>query len=160
MFYLVVNWDSDTVLKKITKKYIIFKSVLVWKMYLCDLESTIESLICSIMSSSHMFPWRLWTWHPTPSLRSKQDPFPRSNLNTCKIIKINSNCISNYFRRPSTLLLFVVFFLRNLSNNKISVLEPDCFENISSTLLVLKLNRNRLVVLPSRPFKLPQLQFL
>uniref|UniRef100_A0A674NUW9 Leucine rich repeats and immunoglobulin like domains 2 n=1 Tax=Takifugu rubripes TaxID=31033 RepID=A0A674NUW9_TAKRU len=48
----------------------------------------------------------------------------------------------------------------NLSNNKISVLEPGCFENISSTLLVLKLNRNRLVVLPSRLFKLPQLQFL
>uniref|UniRef100_A0A8C4EH46 Leucine-rich repeats and immunoglobulin-like domains 2 n=1 Tax=Dicentrarchus labrax TaxID=13489 RepID=A0A8C4EH46_DICLA len=48
----------------------------------------------------------------------------------------------------------------NLSNNKISVLEPGCFENISSSLLVLKLNRNRLVVLPSKVFKLPQLQFL
>lgn len=49
---------------------------------------------------------------------------------------------------------------RNLSNNKISVLEPGCFENISSSLLVLKLNRNRLAVLPSKVFKLPQLQFL
>ncbi|XP_060897096.1 leucine-rich repeats and immunoglobulin-like domains protein 2 [Labrus mixtus] len=48
----------------------------------------------------------------------------------------------------------------NLSNNKISVLEPGCFENISSSLLVLKLNRNRLVMLPSKVFKLPQLQFL
>uniref|UniRef100_A0A665TCK7 Ig-like domain-containing protein n=1 Tax=Echeneis naucrates TaxID=173247 RepID=A0A665TCK7_ECHNA len=48
----------------------------------------------------------------------------------------------------------------NLSNNKISVLEPGCFDNISSSLLVLKLNRNRLVVLPSKVFKLPQLQFL
>ncbi|XP_022617140.1 leucine-rich repeats and immunoglobulin-like domains protein 2 [Seriola dumerili] len=48
----------------------------------------------------------------------------------------------------------------NLSNNKISVLEPGCFENISSSLLVLKLNRNRLAVLPSKVFKLPQLQFL
>uniref|UniRef100_A0A8D3DHL3 Leucine-rich repeats and immunoglobulin-like domains 2 n=1 Tax=Scophthalmus maximus TaxID=52904 RepID=A0A8D3DHL3_SCOMX len=48
----------------------------------------------------------------------------------------------------------------NLSNNKISVLEPGCFENISSTLLVLKLNRNRLAVLPPKVFRLPQLQFL
>ncbi|XP_005729781.1 leucine-rich repeats and immunoglobulin-like domains protein 2 [Pundamilia nyererei] len=48
----------------------------------------------------------------------------------------------------------------NLSNNKISVLEPGCFENISSSLLVLRLNRNRLTVLPSKVFKLPQLQFL
>ncbi|XP_037347059.2 leucine-rich repeats and immunoglobulin-like domains protein 2 [Pungitius pungitius] len=48
----------------------------------------------------------------------------------------------------------------NLSNNKISVLEPGCFENISSSLLVLRLNRNRLAVLPSKVFKLPQLQFL
>uniref|UniRef100_A0A671YKT5 Leucine rich repeats and immunoglobulin like domains 2 n=1 Tax=Sparus aurata TaxID=8175 RepID=A0A671YKT5_SPAAU len=48
----------------------------------------------------------------------------------------------------------------NLSNNRISVLEPGCFENISSSLLVLKLNRNRLVMLPSKVFKLPQLQFL
>ncbi|XP_060926094.1 leucine-rich repeats and immunoglobulin-like domains protein 2 [Limanda limanda] len=48
----------------------------------------------------------------------------------------------------------------NLSNNKISVLEPGCFENISSSLLVLKLNRNRLALLPSKVFRLPQLQFL
>ncbi|XP_067359524.1 leucine-rich repeats and immunoglobulin-like domains protein 2 isoform X2 [Channa argus] len=48
----------------------------------------------------------------------------------------------------------------NLSNNKISVFEPGCFDNISSSLLVLKLNRNRLAVLPTKVFKLPQLQFL
>uniref|UniRef100_A0A667X1R7 Leucine rich repeats and immunoglobulin like domains 2 n=1 Tax=Myripristis murdjan TaxID=586833 RepID=A0A667X1R7_9TELE len=48
----------------------------------------------------------------------------------------------------------------NLSNNKISTLEPGCFDNISSSLLVLKLNRNRLAVLPSKVFRLPQLQFL
>uniref|UniRef100_A0AAV2M781 Ig-like domain-containing protein n=1 Tax=Knipowitschia caucasica TaxID=637954 RepID=A0AAV2M781_KNICA len=48
----------------------------------------------------------------------------------------------------------------NLSNNRLSVLEPGCFENISSSLLVLKLNRNRLVTLLSKVFKLPQLQFL
>lgn len=48
----------------------------------------------------------------------------------------------------------------NLSNNKISSLEPGCFDNVSSTLLVLKLNRNRLVLLPYKVFRLPQLQFL
>ncbi|XP_077459063.1 leucine-rich repeats and immunoglobulin-like domains protein 2 [Stigmatopora argus] len=48
----------------------------------------------------------------------------------------------------------------NLSNNKISLLEPGCFDNISSSLLVLKLNRNRLTALPSRVFKLSSLQFL
>ncbi|XP_068598119.1 leucine-rich repeats and immunoglobulin-like domains protein 2 [Brachionichthys hirsutus] len=48
----------------------------------------------------------------------------------------------------------------NLSNNKISILEPGCFENIASSLLALKLSRNRLAVLPSKVFKLPQLHFL
>ncbi|XP_061793639.1 leucine-rich repeats and immunoglobulin-like domains protein 2 isoform X1 [Nerophis lumbriciformis] len=48
----------------------------------------------------------------------------------------------------------------NLSNNKISVLEPGCFDNVSSSLLVLKLNRNRLTSLPSKVFRLPSLQFL
>uniref|UniRef100_A0A3Q1JY28 Ig-like domain-containing protein n=1 Tax=Anabas testudineus TaxID=64144 RepID=A0A3Q1JY28_ANATE len=48
----------------------------------------------------------------------------------------------------------------NLSNNKISVLEPGCFDNISSSLLVLKLNRNRLAVLPTKVFKLPSLHLL
>lgn len=49
---------------------------------------------------------------------------------------------------------------RNLSNNKISTLEAGCFDNISGTLLVLKLNRNRLALLPSKVFRLPQLNFL
>ncbi|CAB1353615.1 unnamed protein product [Coregonus sp. 'balchen'] len=48
----------------------------------------------------------------------------------------------------------------NLSNNKISVLEPGCFDNISSSLLVLKLNRNRITLLPYKVFRLPQLLFL
>uniref|UniRef100_A0A7N9AXT2 Leucine-rich repeats and immunoglobulin-like domains 2 n=1 Tax=Mastacembelus armatus TaxID=205130 RepID=A0A7N9AXT2_9TELE len=42
----------------------------------------------------------------------------------------------------------------NLSNNKISVLEPGCFENISSSLLVLKLNRNRLTLLEMKRNKI------
>lgn len=129
-------------------------------LYFCDLESTIESLICSCMSCSHMFLWRLWTWHPTPSLRSKQEPFPQCNWNICKMEQVHFMFISNYI--PSLIHCgeLDIFPSRNLSNNKISILEPGCFENISSSLLVLKLNRNRLAVLPSRLFKLPQLQFL
>ncbi|XP_028652353.1 leucine-rich repeats and immunoglobulin-like domains protein 2 [Erpetoichthys calabaricus] len=48
----------------------------------------------------------------------------------------------------------------NLSNNRIGLLEPGCFDNISSSLVVLKLNRNRIHILPLKTFKLPQLQFL
>ncbi|KAJ8259583.1 hypothetical protein GJAV_G00171110 [Gymnothorax javanicus] len=48
----------------------------------------------------------------------------------------------------------------NLSNNKISTLEAGCFDNVSQSLLVLKLNRNRISVLPQKGFRLPQLQFL
>lgn len=47
----------------------------------------------------------------------------------------------------------------NLSKNKISSLEPGCFGNISS-LLVLKINQNRLSVLPDKVFTLSQLQVL
>uniref|UniRef100_A0A4W5QUW9 Leucine rich repeats and immunoglobulin like domains 2 n=1 Tax=Hucho hucho TaxID=62062 RepID=A0A4W5QUW9_9TELE len=54
----------------------------------------------------------------------------------------------------------ILLYLLNLSNNKISVLEPGCFDNISSSLLVLKLNRNRITLLPCKVFRLPQLQFL
>ncbi|XP_046880749.1 leucine-rich repeats and immunoglobulin-like domains protein 2 isoform X2 [Hypomesus transpacificus] len=48
----------------------------------------------------------------------------------------------------------------NLSNNKISLLEPGCFDNISSSLLVLRLNRNRIALLPYKVFRLPRLQLL
>ncbi|XP_015198250.2 leucine-rich repeats and immunoglobulin-like domains protein 2 isoform X1 [Lepisosteus oculatus] len=48
----------------------------------------------------------------------------------------------------------------NLSNNKISTLEPGCFDNISNSLVVLKLNRNRITFLPHKIFRLPQLQYL
>uniref|UniRef100_A0A8C7J296 Leucine rich repeats and immunoglobulin like domains 2 n=1 Tax=Oncorhynchus kisutch TaxID=8019 RepID=A0A8C7J296_ONCKI len=43
---------------------------------------------------------------------------------------------------------------------KYFVLEPACFDNLSSSLLVLKLNRNRITLLPYKVFRLPQLQFL
>uniref|UniRef100_A0A8C2E1B4 Leucine-rich repeats and immunoglobulin-like domains protein 2 n=1 Tax=Cyprinus carpio TaxID=7962 RepID=A0A8C2E1B4_CYPCA len=47
----------------------------------------------------------------------------------------------------------------NLSKNKISSLEPGCFGNLSS-LLVLKINQNRLSLLPDKVFTLSQLQVL
>ncbi|KAF4021468.1 hypothetical protein G4228_013456 [Cervus hanglu yarkandensis] len=48
----------------------------------------------------------------------------------------------------------------NLSNNRITVLEAGCFDNLSSSLLVVKLNRNRISMIPPKIFKLPHLQFL
>ncbi len=47
----------------------------------------------------------------------------------------------------------------NLSKNKISSLEPGCLGNLSS-LLVLKINQNRLSLLPDKVFTLSQLQVL
>ncbi|OCT94651.1 leucine-rich repeats and immunoglobulin-like domains protein 2 isoform X1 [Xenopus laevis] len=48
----------------------------------------------------------------------------------------------------------------NLSNNRISTLEAGCFDNLSSSLLVLKLNRNRINMIQPKSFKLPHLQYL
>ncbi|KAG8450873.1 hypothetical protein GDO86_003224 [Hymenochirus boettgeri] len=48
----------------------------------------------------------------------------------------------------------------NLSNNRISTLEAGCFDNLSSSLIELKLNRNRINAIQSKSFKLPQLQYL
>uniref|UniRef100_A0A673G4H1 Leucine-rich repeats and immunoglobulin-like domains protein 3 n=1 Tax=Sinocyclocheilus rhinocerous TaxID=307959 RepID=A0A673G4H1_9TELE len=52
--------------------------------------------------------------------------------------------------------------LKNLlmNNNRISTLEHGCFSNLSSTLLVLKLNKNRLSSIPPKIFPLPHLQHL
>ncbi|XP_056312273.1 leucine-rich repeats and immunoglobulin-like domains protein 3 [Danio aesculapii] len=47
-----------------------------------------------------------------------------------------------------------------LSNNRISTLELGCFSNLSSSLLVLKLNKNRLNSIPAKIFSLPHLQHL
>ncbi|XP_041493959.1 leucine-rich repeats and immunoglobulin-like domains protein 2 isoform X3 [Microtus oregoni] len=48
----------------------------------------------------------------------------------------------------------------NLSNNRITTLEAGCFDNLSGSLLVVKLNRNRISMIPPKVFKLPHLQFL
>ncbi|KAL0962863.1 hypothetical protein UPYG_G00346480 [Umbra pygmaea] len=52
--------------------------------------------------------------------------------------------------------------LKNLimNNNRISTLEMGCFANLSSTLQILRLNRNRLSTIPAKIFQLPQLQHL
>ncbi|KAL7371033.1 hypothetical protein ABVT39_016921 [Epinephelus coioides] len=47
-----------------------------------------------------------------------------------------------------------------LNNNRISSLETGCFTNLSSSLQVLRLNRNRLSTIPAKIFQLPNLQHL
>uniref|UniRef100_A0A3B4XH79 Leucine-rich repeats and immunoglobulin-like domains 3 n=1 Tax=Seriola lalandi dorsalis TaxID=1841481 RepID=A0A3B4XH79_SERLL len=47
---------------------------------------------------------------------------------------------------------------RFLNNNRISSLETGCFTNLSSSLQVLRLNRNRLSTIPAKIFQLPNLQ--
>ncbi|XP_008314176.1 leucine-rich repeats and immunoglobulin-like domains protein 3 [Cynoglossus semilaevis] len=47
-----------------------------------------------------------------------------------------------------------------LNNNRISALESGCFTNLSSSLQVLRLNRNRLSTIPPKIFQLPNLQHL
>ncbi|XP_015280668.1 PREDICTED: leucine-rich repeats and immunoglobulin-like domains protein 2 [Gekko japonicus] len=48
----------------------------------------------------------------------------------------------------------------NLSNNRITTLEASCFDNISSSLIIVKLNRNRISMIPSKTFRLPHVQLL
>ncbi|XP_008946274.1 PREDICTED: leucine-rich repeats and immunoglobulin-like domains protein 2, partial [Merops nubicus] len=48
----------------------------------------------------------------------------------------------------------------NLSNNRITTLEAGCLDNLSSSLMVVKLNRNRISIIPPKIFKLPHVQFL
>ncbi|XP_078065612.1 leucine-rich repeats and immunoglobulin-like domains protein 1 isoform X2 [Mustelus asterias] len=47
-----------------------------------------------------------------------------------------------------------------LGNNRISILEPGTFDNLSSTLQVLRLSKNRISHLPVKIFKLPRLLHL
>lgn len=61
------------------------------------------------------------------------------------------------FWKVSFLLLS---FLRNLSNNRITTLEAGCLDNLSSSLMVIKLNRNRISMIPPKIFRLPHVQFL
>lgn len=56
--------------------------------------------------------------------------------------------------------VFECFVCRLMNNNRISTLEHGCFSNLSSSLLVLKLNKNRLSSIPPKIFPLPHLQHL
>ncbi|KAA0720851.1 Leucine-rich repeats and immunoglobulin-like domains protein 3 [Triplophysa tibetana] len=47
-----------------------------------------------------------------------------------------------------------------LNSNRISLLEHGCFSNVSGSLLVLQLNKNRLNSIPAKVFQLPHLQHL
>ncbi|KAL6091854.1 hypothetical protein STEG23_032204 [Scotinomys teguina] len=47
-----------------------------------------------------------------------------------------------------------------INSNRVMSMEPGYFDNLASTLLVLKLNRNRISAVPPKMFKLPQLQHL
>lgn len=47
-------------------------------------ESTTGSQNYQCFTCSLIFHWRHWTLHPTPSLRSKLDPFPIYSWNICK----------------------------------------------------------------------------
>ncbi|XP_068125823.1 leucine-rich repeats and immunoglobulin-like domains protein 2 [Hyperolius riggenbachi] len=48
----------------------------------------------------------------------------------------------------------------NLSNNRIAALEFGAFDNLSASLIMLKLNRNKISVIQPKSLKLPLLQFL
>lgn len=49
---------------------------------------------------------------------------------------------------------------RYINSNRVISMEPGYFDNLASTLLVLKLNRNRITAIPPKMFKLPQLHHL
>lgn len=49
---------------------------------------------------------------------------------------------------------------RFLNNNRILVLKTSCFANLSNSLQVLRLNRNRLSTIPAKIFQLPNLLHL
>ncbi|KFO24516.1 Leucine-rich repeats and immunoglobulin-like domains protein 3 [Fukomys damarensis] len=47
-----------------------------------------------------------------------------------------------------------------INSNRVTSMEPGYFDNLANTLLVLKLNRNRISTVPPKMFKLSQLQHL
>ncbi|XP_072336277.1 leucine-rich repeats and immunoglobulin-like domains protein 2 isoform X2 [Scyliorhinus torazame] len=83
-----------------------------------------------------------------------EDLQPYTALET---LDLSSNSISEV--KTSS---FPIMQLKNLhlNNNQITILEPGCFDNLSSTLLVLKLNRNKIAAIQRKSFRLPQLQYL
>nr|XP_055046623.1 leucine-rich repeats and immunoglobulin-like domains protein 3 [Misgurnus anguillicaudatus] len=80
-----------------------------------------------------------------------------SSLTALETLDLNNNNIIEV--RPGS---FPPLPLKNLflNSNRISVLEHGCFSNLSTTLLVLQLNKNRLNSIPAKIFQLPHLQHL
>ncbi|XP_016078837.1 PREDICTED: leucine-rich repeats and immunoglobulin-like domains protein 2 isoform X3 [Miniopterus natalensis] len=114
---------------------------------------------------------------PAPGWRALASPLPpdavsldlsHNRLSTWNIslesqtlqeVKMNYNELTEipYFGEPTSNITLLSL---NLSNNRITILEAGCFDNLSSSLLVVKLNRNRISMIPPKIFKLPHLQFL
>eukprot|EP00076_Gallus_gallus_P038092 XP_025003630.1 leucine-rich repeats and immunoglobulin-like domains protein 3 isoform X2 [Gallus gallus] len=61
---------------------------------------------------------------------------------------------------PSLQLKYLHCFNRYINSNRITSMEPGTFDNLSTTLQVLKLNRNKISAIPQKMFKLSHLQHL
>ncbi|GCB75875.1 leucine-rich repeats and immunoglobulin-like domains protein 3 [Scyliorhinus torazame] len=93
------------------------------------------------------------------------------SLSNNKIVELQSEQLTPFWSMETLdlrnnhifeLTTFPPLQLQNLyiSNNKITYLDPGCFDNLSNTLQVLKLNRNKISAIPPKRFKLPHLQHL
>uniref|UniRef100_A0A8C1VDD3 Leucine-rich repeats and immunoglobulin-like domains 3 n=1 Tax=Cyprinus carpio TaxID=7962 RepID=A0A8C1VDD3_CYPCA len=100
-------------------------------------------------------------------------PLPLKNLANNRISRISAERLSSLVALETLDLsnnnimevragAFPPLPLKNLlmNNNRISTLEHGCFSNLSGSLLVLKLNKNRLSSIPPKIFPLPHLQHL
>ncbi|XP_053101610.1 leucine-rich repeats and immunoglobulin-like domains protein 2 isoform X1 [Hemicordylus capensis] len=72
-------------------------------------------------------------------------------------LDLSSNLISEI--KASSFPQMQLKFL-NLSNNRITTLEMGCLDNLSSSLIVVKLNRNRISTIPLKTMRLPHMQLL
>lgn len=66
----------------------------------------------------------------------------------------------NFPKKPEQASAGLPTLNRYINSNRVTTMEPGFFDNLASTLLVLKLNRNRISAIPPKMFKLPQLQHL
>ncbi|XP_062914563.1 leucine-rich repeats and immunoglobulin-like domains protein 3 [Mobula hypostoma] len=77
------------------------------------------------------------------------------SLQSMETLDLSNNQIFELKKFPHLPLRYLY-----INNNKITTLDPGCFDNLSNTLQVLKLNRNKISAIPSKMFKLPRLQHL
>ncbi|XP_073939885.1 leucine-rich repeats and immunoglobulin-like domains protein 3 isoform X1 [Castor canadensis] len=71
-------------------------------------------------------------------------------------LDLSSNSISELKSALPPLQLKYLY----INSNRVTAMEPGYFDSLANTLLVLKLNRNRISAIPPKMFKLPQLQHL